>query len=372
MRCWIAIVMIVCMMGTAVHAQDAQQSLTECETLLSEAEGHFGAGRFYDVPALLQGCIESNSYSREEQVRVYMLLTQVYLLSDDPDNAEASYLKLLHADPEFVASESVDPIDVVYLSKKFTTRPVFTPHFRIGPNLATQAVIHEMDPFLTTNQVRIKRKPQPGITVGAGIEWNINDNLGIGGEALFTYASFRTDYSNIFGNDNLAVIERQFWADFPFYVRYGYHLGKVRPYAYAGYAINLLVGDQLNLSYSEVLGSEVTPVEGPNVGVMDKRQLFNTSMVFGGGIKYKFGRNFLLFDLRYTGGLTNVVNEATNPYNDTGTFEISTLTSRYTFIGPLFRTNSYTLSFGFVRPLYDPHKVLKVKTSGVSRKLSRK
>jgi opacity protein-like surface antigen len=371
MRRWIAI-MILCMMGIAVRAQEVQQSsLTECETLLSEAEDHFGAGRFYDVPALLQGCIESNAYSREEQVRVYMLLTQVYLLSDDPDNAEASYLKLLHADPEFVANEAVDPIDVVYLSKKFRTTPVFTPHFKIGPNLASQAEIHEMDPFLTSKQVQVKRKPQPGIAVGAGIEWNVTENLGIGGEALFTYASFRTDYSNIFGNDNLSVIERQFWADFPFYVRYGYHLGKVRPYAYAGYAINLLMGDQLNLSYSEVLGSEVTPVEGPNVGVMYKRQIFNTSMVFGGGIKYKFGRNFLLFDLRFTGGLTNVVNEATNPYNETGTFEMSTLATRYAYIGPLFKTNSYTFSFGFVRPLYDPRKVVKVKTSGVSRKLSR-
>jgi opacity protein-like surface antigen len=358
------------MMGVAVRAQEVQQTLNECELILSDAEGHFGAGRFSDIPALLQACIDRNAYSREEQIRVYMILTQVYLLSDDPVNAEASYLKLLTADPEFVASESVDPIDVVYLSKKFTTTPVFTPHFKIGPNLATQQVIYEMDPVLTSDQVRVERRPQAGVSVGAGIEWNINDNLGIGGEALFTYASFRSDYSNIFGNDHLRVIERQFWADFPFYVRYGYHLGKVRPYAYAGYAINILLGDQLNLSYSDVSGGEVTPVEGPNIRVMYQRQIFNTSMVFGGGIKYKFGRNFLLFDLRYNGGLTSVVNEATNPYSE-ATFELSLPSTRYAYIGPLFRVNSYTFSFGFVRPLYDPRKVAKAKTKGVSKKLSR-
>jgi hypothetical protein len=360
--------MILCWMGTVAGAQEVPQSDSDCAVLLSEAENNFAAGKYYTVPTLLQGCIDQGGYSREEQVRVHMLLTQSYLLSDEPLKAENSYIQLLTADPEYVANEAVDPIDVVYLSKKFTTTPVFTPHLKIGPNLSTQEVLHKMDP----SESKTDRNPQVGISVGGGIEWNINDNLGIGGEALFSYTAFRTRYTAIYGSDELAVTERQFWIDFPFYVRYGSHVGKVRPYGYAGYAVNLLIGDRLNLVSTDELGNEAgqNEVSGNANNLTYKRQMLNGSLVFGGGIKYKWGKNFLLLDLRYNAGLTNVVNEKTSPY-DEGNFDLSNLLPRYGYVSPLFKVNSYSFSVGFVRPLYDPRKVQKANTKRVSRKLSR-
>lgn len=115
----------------------------DCDQTLSHAETEFTAGHFYAIPALLQKCL-SDGLSREQSIRAYLLLCQVYLIIDDPIAAEDSYLKLLDADPEYVTDEQKDPIDVVYLSKKFTATPIFTPHFRIGLNSSVYRNIYSM------------------------------------------------------------------------------------------------------------------------------------------------------------------------------------------------------------------------------------
>jgi hypothetical protein len=372
MRSWL-IILPMLLMGTAVFAQQAGQQEADCQTLMTEAENDFAAGKFYGIPTLLQGCLDRGEFSREERIRVFMLLTQVYLLTDDPANAEASYLKLLQADPEYVASEAVDAIDVVYLSKKFTTTPVFTPHFRIGPNFSTQSVIHPNTAIADRKDVKTNPKGGPGVSLGAGIEWNINDNLGIGTELSLSYRSFSRQVTGAFGADEIKALEHQFWGNIPLYVRYGYHLGKVRPYAYAGYSVGLLFGDLMNDQFVDKQGNEgQTPVAGPTRNVMYRRQVLNGSLLFGGGIKYKWGKNFLLFDVRYMKGLTDVVNQKTNYYDGANTFNLSESFSRYAYVDPLFKVNSYTLSFGFVRPLYDPRRVAQVRTKGVFKKRSKK
>jgi opacity protein-like surface antigen len=272
-----------------------------------------------------------------------------------------------------VAAAERDPIDVVYLSKKFTTTPIFTPHFKIGGNLSTQSLIVRMDPIAQDETVTIDRNAKLGLNLGAGIEWNINDNFGLGAEALLSYKSFEKVTKGIFGRDSLQVIERQYLVDFPIYLRYGYNLGKFRPYAYTGGALNLLIADRLHLEAFDKSGNETeqTPTVGPNIGIEYKRNRLNASLVFGGGVKYKVGKNFVLFDLRYMAGLKNVTNKDWNPYDDKESYGLTPDLVRYGNFGDWFRVNSYCFSIGFVRPLYDPRPVKKVKTKGVSRKLSK-
>jgi hypothetical protein len=133
--------------------------------------------------------------------------------------------------------------------------------------------------------------------------------------------------------------------------------------------MNILLMDRLKLELNDQSGPEVTRTEGPNIPVMFKRHMLNGSFVFGAGVKYKLGKNFVLLDLRYMRGLTNVVVKELNHYNENGT--LSDELTRYAYVSPLFKVDSYSMSIGFVRPLYDPRKVSKAKTKGVSRKLSR-
>jgi len=100
---------------------------------------------------LLKPCLD-NGFSREQKVRAYLLLTQSYLILDDPISAENSYLQLLKADPEYVANPARDPVDVYYLSKRFTTTPLFTPNFQMGINTSLPRTIYSLNTSSTQTQ----------------------------------------------------------------------------------------------------------------------------------------------------------------------------------------------------------------------------
>jgi hypothetical protein len=364
---------VLLLVTAACHRGMAQEVFeeTDCGSLLSGAENDFAAGRFYGIPTSLKECIDKNRYSKEEQVRVYILLAQVYLLTDQPEAAEESYLKLLAANPEYIATEESDPIDVVYLSKKFTTTPIFTPHLKVGVNATNQSTIFGLTSVSKPDSVVGSEQTIPGFTVGAGIEWNINEKFGLGGEVLVAYKSFGQTRDKIHGNDYRTVVEKQFWVDLPFYFRYGRDRGNVRPYGYAGYAVNLLVRDRLQLVLVDISGTSASSTEGPDLPVLYKRYIVNGSVVVGGGLKYKFGKNFFLLDVRLMAGLTNTVREEDLLYDGKDSFDLGLDFTRYGYVDDIHRSNNLSLSLGFVRPLYDPRRLENARTKGVSRKLSR-
>lgn len=352
------------------------QGDAECLATLSHAEAEFAAGRFISIPSILQDCLDKNKYSNEEKVRVYMLLAQVYLLTDSPAEADEAYLQLLRSNPEFIPSDS-DPVDIIYLSKKFTTRPVFTPHLKLGGNLSSQSVIYPQNTISTPDSTQTRYTPLAGWTLGGGIEWNITDNLGVGGEVLLSRKSFRRQVDNIFRNDQQVMTERQIWFDIPLYLRYGVSTGRVRPYVYAGGSINLLVGAKI-----EEVQDDVTPPFGAEPGkvvsnsdvprsIMYKRKYLNRSLVFGGGAKVKLGKNFLLIDVRYMPGLSNVVNMKTNNYASKERDVLDQSAAQFGSVSDIFRVNNYSLSVGYVVPLYNARAVSKVKTKSVSKRLNK-
>lgn len=364
------------MMAVSAYSQGIEG---DCLGTLSHAEQEFAAGRFFGVPALLKDCIDRNRFTNEEKVRVYMLLTQVYLLTDAPEKAEESYLSLLAANPEFVASETIDPIDVVYLSKKFTTTPIFTPHVKAGVNMTQLALIHEQAAFSrdTYNNVIRTDKMRAGWTLGGGIEWNVTDNVGIGAEGLLSYKQFSTFFSGIFTHDILEKTEKQTWLDLPVYVRYGVSSGRIRPYGYAGIAVNLLLGSRLAQKLTNVtpaIGDQddaSSDSEAPDQDIRFKRQVFNYSIVAGGGLKIKWGKDFILVDARFMPGFTNIVNQKTVFSGDRSRTTFDENISTHGNVSDLFRMNNYAISVGYVKPLYNPRKVKKARTKSVSRKLSK-
>lgn len=66
----------------------------DCEQILSEADHEFSSGRFYGIPELLKSCLDGG-FTNEQKVRAYLILTQTYLILDNPKAADDSYLKLL-------------------------------------------------------------------------------------------------------------------------------------------------------------------------------------------------------------------------------------------------------------------------------------
>lgn len=344
----------------------AQESLN-CQESLDRANQEFDAGRFYGLPSILKPCLD-NGFTDEQKVRAYLLLTQAYLILDDHIAAEDSYLKLLMADPEYVASPDKDPIDVVYLSRKFTATPRFTPHFRLGANTSWTRIIRKFntDPYDVTTDSYLR----PGYQLGAGIDWNLSDNISICSGISFSGRSFRKVKNQISGDDQLVIIEKQTWIDVPFYLKYQKSVGTIRPFGYVGYGLNLLVGYRVSLSGADNSpsdGNNQTPVEGPDERLLAKRNFFNQSIVTGGGIKYKIGKDFLYVDVRYAAGLTNLVKPNLNAYDPQNETLLDNDLTRYRWVSDFFRMDHLSLSVGYIRPIYDPRKI---KTSKVSRFLN--
>ena len=95
----------------------------DCEAVLAEATDEFNAGHFYSIPSILDNCL--TKFTSEQRLRAHLLLVQTYLLLDNPIGAKTSYLEVLKENPEFVPNLEALPIDVVYLSKQFTTDPEY-------------------------------------------------------------------------------------------------------------------------------------------------------------------------------------------------------------------------------------------------------
>jgi len=335
----------------------------DCESTLNFAASEFEAGRFYGLPEILKSCLKSG-FSTEQKIRAYLLLTQAYLILDDPAAAENSYLELLKADPEYVANPVRDPIDVYYLSKKFTSTAIFNPYFRIGANTSLQRTIYSLGTNSTMDSVSKDKTYKIGFQIGGGIDWNIDDrwsiSLGVNYSKKIIKSSFKDNNSGYQAN----FTEKQDWLDIPLYLKYSFKdSGRIRPFAYAGIAANLLIGAKLSPDgkdeHAPTFGaSQLSQSPDKDIKQLGMRNFFNSSFVLGGGTKYKVGKNFFYVDLRYMVGLTNVAkNSGFNP-----------LLVQFQYQSDYFRLDNLSISFGYVKPLYDPRKKKKA-VAGLMEKL---
>ncbi|HLZ17321.1 MAG TPA: porin family protein, partial [Cyclobacteriaceae bacterium] len=267
--------------------------------------------------------------------------------------------------PEFIANPSRDPIDVYYLSRKFTATPIFTPHFRIGLSTSLPRTIYNLNTSSAPGQYSDKNTFKVGYQLGGGFDWNLDErwSLCIG----FGYARKVIKSTLNDGNQGWTgtFTEKQDWFDIPLYLKYGVDSGRLRPFAYAGIAANLLIGSKLSPvgdDYYNQPGPTTRQVsQAPDQSIGSMRNFFNRSLVFGGGAKYKVGKNFFYVDVRYMAGLSNLArNSGFNP-----------LLPKFEYQSNFFRLDNLSISFGYVKPLYNPRKKGRV-VAGLLEKLGLK
>jgi hypothetical protein len=355
----------------------------DCEQTLTNALDEFNAGHFYGLSAILKPCID-NGFTLEQQQRAYLLLTQTYLLIDDPIAAEDSYLKLLRANPEFVTDESRDPIDVVYLSKKFTASPIFSLYGRVGGNISMARVIHDIDLFDGANGQNLKEeyKLSPGFQLNLGAEWHYRNNLSVTIGAQYMYASYRHTTTGIFGRDVLDFHDKLSWLNIPLTIKYSSNKGLYKPFAYVGYSTNFLIGDRATITYDNgepALTSKeeetINSVTSPDINLRYKRNTINNALLLGGGFKRKIGLNYWFIDVRYSFGLKNIVNVKNHYANNTSSEDYKdslTPLMLYTQAEDYFRLDNLSVSVGYTHPLYKPRKLKKARTKSVLKKLKAK
>jgi opacity protein-like surface antigen len=359
-------VAVACLLGVIVsHAQN------ECELTLTRATEEFNAGHLYGIPAILNDCLNKNQKSEWRQ-RAYLLLAETYLLLEDPIGAENSYLEVLRANPEYVTDPQRDPIDLVYLSRKFTATPIFAFYAMIGPNTSPMRVIHDVT-IGGEPQTQQSYKLRLGWQIGGGVDYNYNDNITFSAGFNYVFTGFQHVTTDLFGanKDIVEFLDRQTWAVVPITVKYTHPVGKVRPYGYFGYSANFLLRDKgiLNLYNRDARASSSedgagdlasADAETPNLSLNDHRQRLNGSFLLGGGVKYKYKLDFFFVDVRYSFGLKNIA----NPENR---FDSYSGGLPYPYVDDDFRMDNFAISVGYIRPFYKPRKLKNARTKSVFR-----
>jgi len=366
-------IIVIGMFLLGIHYAQAQ---SECELTLTRATDEFNAGHLYGIPAILNDCLNKNQNDAWRQ-RAYLLLAETYLLLEDPIGAENAYLEVLHANPEFVTDPQRDPIDLVYLSKKFTATPIFAFFGTLGANTSPIRVIHDVR-IGGEAQARQSYKLRIGWQIGGGVEYNYNSNVSVSAGFNYMFTGFQHVTSHLFGEhkDIVEFFDRQTWVTVPLSIKFSDDDGKFRPYAYAGYSVNLLLRDRGILTVTnrdsrpattegEAEGLSSSENETPNLNLSDHRQRLNGAFLLGGGIKYKYKLNYLFVDLRYSLGTKNLA-KSENRFNNYSEG------LPYPYVDDDFRIDNLAISVGYIHPLYKPRKLKKAKTKSVFRFIKRK
>jgi len=359
----------------------------DCEIILNRATEQLDAGHFLGIDSLLMPCLKGG-FSREQRQRAYLLLTQVYLLLDDSESAKESYLKLLRANPEFEADPSRDPIDVVYLSKKFTASPVFSLFGRLGGNASIVRVIKSLS--ITGENINTKYNLKVGWTVAAGVDWNITPAVSLSTEFQYSFMAYERMQTDLWSTSTTALIEKQNWVGAPILIKYSFSPDKkLVPYVYGGLGFSFLLkttGNPTLIDRASATDEAETPSRSPDVTFEFKRNEWNRSLIVGGGVRYKWGLHYLIADLRYSFGLSNLVDydgavydyshSITNGENINNTSDplVSSGTPvwRQAYSDDFFRMDNLYLTIGYQHQLYKPRELKKARTQSIFRKLGKK
>jgi hypothetical protein len=103
----------------------------------------------------------------------------------------------------------------------------------------------------------------------------------------------------------------------------------------------------------------------PTINFNSYRNKVNTSVFVGAGARYKLGLNFLFAEMRYNVGLSNVV-APNSTYDNNGP------AVTYGHVDDYFRLDNFSLSIGYMKPLYKPRQVKKAKTKSVLKGIKKR
>lgn len=360
--------------------------IDDCEVTLNRATEELNAGHFHGIDSILTPCLK-NGFSREQRQRAYLLLTQVYLLLDNSAAAGESYLKLLRANPEFEADPARDPIDVVYLSKKYTASPIFSLFAKLGGNASFVDVIKSTS--ITGEPIDTKYNLKPGWSVAGGVDWNAFDKISFSVELQYSFTAYQREQTRLWSTSTTVLDEKQNWLTIPLLAKYSFAKGKkVVPYVYGGVSLGFLLKSSANPTLIDRMSSDdesETPSRSADLDYGFKRESMQQSILLGGGMRYKWGIHYLFVDLRYSHGLSNLFDYSGAVYDYKHSIETDGYTDntipplqtsgtpvmRQANMDDFFKIHNMYLTIGYQHQLYKPRELKKAKTKSVQKEVNK-
>ena len=391
---------LLCCMCSLLNTNDAlgqrgKKGTSSDNCQLDEAKKWYEEGELEKIESI-EGCAKDpKSMSTEKRLEAFQLITESYLYRDKVGAADNSFRQILKIDPLYepdTIGDSYQSYDMIYLSKTFTRRPIFSMYFGGGANFS---LIEQLENYGVDNTSGLAdsegylREIVVGANATVGFELPLLYNFDLTLDATFAYRTYsfgdsmyisatRANPTSLTTSElrkedlllysTLEFKENQFWIDIPLMLRYNVTKFKgLLPYVYGGVAANfLLYADLTDVSRrtepegirAELGGQSTTStsivISGAGEAGTDGyrpslRTKVNVSFVAGAGIKFRLGRNFLYADFRYSRMFLNNVN-LNNRYSN------PELVYYHGHVDNDFRTDNFALTVGFIKSFYVPRK----------------
>lgn len=318
-----------------------------CVQLLRDAEKTYESGRIEAIEGMLLPCIEKEGFSKFEKLQAYRLIILSKLFDNKEEDANTYFLKLIKTDPEYQVNLVTDPSEFINLFNSYRTQAIYALGFKVGMNSTKPS---SYTPYGVGNTEENSGTYKSGLNLQFGFNADIplNKKFSIGADLLMSFKRYQ--YQNtLLEYSELTFKETQLWLELPVVLKYTMGQNKLRYYLQGGGAVSMILNSTADITRKDV-NTQSNQAIGPAVDTRDLRNMFNYSLVGGGGLRYKAGYGYLVLDVKYMYGLNNISN-IDNKYSN------SDLVYKYGYIDNNFTLNSLMFSVGYYKSFYKPKKL---------------
>lgn len=316
----------------------------DCLQSFTKAQRAYDDGRLKEVERILNTCMRS--FTPEEKVRAYRLITLANIFQDHLDEADKSYARLLNADPDYEPKKN-DPIELQYLHTSFRTWPTASFGLVGGPNLTVPSITkyHSVDNSDLPNGDYAE---QMSFQFGAAGEFYLSKKFSISPQVLLTTNKLKFE-DNLFDFSTLSYTETQQWVEIPVSIKryFDWKKTNVIPFISLGASASFLQKSSAEAIRDVADGKDAT---GPNVNTIDLRNKINYSAIGTIGIKKHFRHIHAFVSVSFKRDIFNQVDEAKR-------YNIPELTYKYGYVDNDYTTSYFIASVGISYALYQHRRI---------------
>lgn len=356
------LLLIILFSGAALH------TWAQCAQTLRLARATYEQGRLHEIESQLKGCLEpteKGGFAKEEkQLRVEALkiLTMSYIYLEEPQKADAAMLSLKKADPYYRPNPEVDPAEFVALYNSYREEPVYRIGVRLGVNF-TQPNIQELVTVVELAEDS-QFKQAVAFQFGAAVDLPITlfkqiKKWTLHGELLYQQRRFEIVQLEDRGINpaepdkkllnEFEGAESQTALSLPVTLEYKFMEKKFNPYIALGFSTDYLLSSKLTAERKRTDEPGV-----PERGLDLERERINLSALAAAGVKLPVGPGFIVFEVRYAHGLTNVSTPET-------AFANQSLALDYGYADPVFKQSSLSIAGSYIFNKHNPKKITRKK-----------
>lgn len=312
------------------------------------ARATYEQGRLHEVPEQLNAAV-LQEMNKQEKVSAYTLLCLSYIYLEESEKADESMLNILLSDPYFKPNAAVDPAEFVALYNTFRTYPIYRIGAKIGVNATRPNVIEGVN---AVNLSSGSYKALVAFQFGGSLDvplYFLSKRLTAHADIAFQIKKFGTeivvDRGESFEN-TFTSTESQNWLSLPVTFEYELFDLNFHPYIALGASVDYLL--KSNVTDAQRQRNNQASIEATSFE--PDRQKVNISAIAAAGVKLPISGGFLVFEVRYLYGLSNITTKES-------AFANAKYTLDYGYADPIFKLNSLAFTGSYVINIFNPKKL---------------